>query len=426
MKRKITALCLSFILLFAPGVMAAPSVSAPAAVLIAADSGLVLYAKNEHARMYPASTTKIMTAILALENGNFDDMVTVSHDAVFTISYDSSKAGLYEGEIISFKDLVHTLLICSANDSANVIAEYVSGSVSAFVDKMNQRAAELGAKNTHFVNTHGLHHEDHYTTAYDLAILARHAMTLPQFREIVSMRSYSLAPSNKFDETRHFNSTNHLLNPNSPYYYKHAIGIKTGYTDNAKSCLVSSAEANGKTYIAVVLGAENADGQAMSFVDSRTLLSYGVDSFKPVELCKAGAYAKPIPVKNAKGTDNVSVHTSTAAAAILPQGTAPESVEMREYIKKDLEAPVAKGTVLGRREYWLGEVKVAETFLVADSDIEKQGFFARLFSSILSSFWFYLALVLVLILLFGRRIKKMKARRDRRHRAEMRRRSKYQ
>ncbi len=376
--------------------------------------------------MYPASTTKIMTAILALENGNFDDTVTVSHDAVFSISYDSSKAGLYEGEIISFKDLVYTLLICSANDSANVIAEHISGSISAFVDKMNQRAKELGAANTHFVNTHGLHNENHYTTAYDLAILARHAMTIPAFREIVAMRSYSLAPSNKFDETRHFNSTNHLLNPNSPYYYKHAIGIKTGYTDNAKSCLVSAAEANGKTYIAVVLGAENNDGQSMSFVDSRTLLSHGVENYKPVELCKAGAFAKPIPIRNAKGTDSVSVHTSAAALAILPQGTAPESVEMREYIKKDLEAPVTQGTVLGRREYWLGEIKVAETPLVADADIEKQGFFARIFSSLFSSVWFYLVLVLLLFVLFGRRIKKMKARRDRRHRAEMRRRSRYQ
>lgn len=376
--------------------------------------------------MYPASTTKIMTAILALENGNFDDMVTVSHDAVFSISYDSSKAGLYEGEIISFKDLVYTLLICSANDSANVIAEHISGSISAFVDKMNQRAKELGAENTHFVNTHGLHNEDHYTTAYDLAILARHAMTIPAFREIVSMRSYSLAPSNKFDETRHFNSTNHLLNPNSPYYYKHAVGIKTGYTDNAKSCLVSAAEANGKMYISVVLGAENADGQSMSFVDSRTLLSHGVEKYKPAELCKAGAFAKPIPVKNAKGTDSVGVHTSSAALAVLPEGTAAESVEMREYINTKLEAPVAMGTVLGRREYWLGDIKVAETQLIADADIENQGFFARLFSNLFTSFWFYLALVFVLLLLFGRRIKKMKARRERRQRAEMRRRSKYQ
>ncbi len=426
MKRKLSALCLLLLLVFVPTAYAAPAVSAPCAVLISADSGLVLYEKNAHTRMYPASTTKVMTAILALENGNFDDVVTVSHNAVNTISFDSSKAGLYEGEHISFKDLVYTLLICSANDSANVIAEHIAGDVSAFVDMMNKRASELGAKNTHFVNTHGLHNESHYTTAYDLAILARHAMTIPAFREIVAMRSYSLAPSNKFDETRYFNSTNHLLNPNSPYYYKNAIGIKTGYTDNAKSCLVSAAEANGKTYIAVVLGAENIDGQAMSFVDSRTLLSHGVENYEPVELCKAGAFAKPIPIQNAKDTDVAGVHTATAVNAVLPEGAKAEEVEMREYIKVDLKAPVTAGTVLGRREYWCGDVKVGEAALVADADIAKENGFVRFFKTIFSSFWFYAILFLVLFVLFFRGTKRMRVRRERRQRAEMRRRNKYQ
>ncbi len=426
MKRNLLAMCLLLLLVFVPAVEAAPSVSARCAILIDAESGLVLYEKNAHTRMYPASTTKVMTAILALENGNFDDVVTVSYNAVNTISFDSSKAGLYEGEEISFKDLVYTLLICSANDSANVIAEHIAGDVSSFVDMMNTRALEIGAKNTHFVNTHGLHNESHYTTAYDLAILASHAMKMPVFREIVAMRSYSLAPSNKFDETRYFNSTNHLLNPNSRYYYKNAVGIKTGYTDNAKSCLVSAAEANGKTYIAVVLGAENIDGQSMSFVDSRALLSYGVENYEPVELCKAGAFAKPIPIQNAKDTDAVSVHTSAGVFAILPDGTTPEETQMREYIKMDLKAPVSAGTVLGRREYWYGDIKVGETFLVADTDIAKENVFVRFFKTVFSSIWVYAVLLLVLCVFIFRHTKHIRVRRERRQRAEMRRRNKYQ
>ncbi len=426
MKRKIMAICLLLLLVCTHSVLAAPSVSAPRAILIDADSGLVLYEKNAHETGYPASTTKVMTAILALENGNMDDIVTVSFNAVNSISYDSSKAGLYEGEEISFRDLVHTLLICSANDSANVIAEHVAGSIDAFVDLMNTRAKELGAKNTHFVNTHGLHNENHYTTAYDLAMLARHAMTIPGFSEIVCMRSYSLAPSNKFDETRYFNSTNHLLNPQSQYYYEPAIGIKTGYTDNAKSCLVSAAASGDRTFIAVVLGAENIDGQAMSFVDSRTLLSYGVENFKPIALCAENDTAEAIPVRNAKNTDAVSVHTTSSVSAILPAGVKAEEVEKREFIKKDLEAPVPAGTVIGRREYWYKDTKVGETYLAADTDIEKKNAIAGVFRGIFSSIWLYAVIILLLLIFLIRRARKTRIRRERRQRAEMRRRNRYQ
>lgn len=426
MKRKLLAICLILLPLLASFAEAAPAISAPRAILMDAKTGLVLYEKNAHQKAYPASTTKVMTAILALEKGNMEDMVSVSFNAVNSISYDSSKAGLFEGEVFSMRDLVYALLICSANDAANVIAEHIGGDIESFVDMMNTRAKELGAENTHFVNAHGLHNENHYTTAYDLAVLAKHALTLPHFREIVAMRSYVLEPTDKYEEKRHLNSTNHLLNPQSQYYYKDAIGIKTGYTDNAKSCLVSASETKNGSYIAVVLGAENEDGLSMSFVDSRAILTYGAEYCPPVTLSVAGTPAEGIPVKKAKNTDTVSVHTRDTVMAALPEGVSVEEVETLEYIKTDLEAPVPKDTVLGRVEYKLGDKIIGQTYLVSDADVEKRSLIGSFFVWIFSSVWTYGILLILLIVVSVSRTRKTRAKRRRVRQAEIRRRNKYQ
>lgn len=391
-----------------------------------AKTGLILYEKNAHEKAYPASTTKVMTAILALENGNMEDMVTVSWNAVNTISYDSSKAGLFEGEVFSFRELVYALMVCSANDAANVIAEHIAGDVPSFVEMMNRRAEELGAKNTHFVNAHGLHNENHYTTAYDLAILGRHAMTLPHFQDIVTTRSMVLEPTDKYEEKRYLNSTNHLLNPQSQYYYANATGIKTGYTDNAKSCLVSAAESNDANYIAVVLGAENIDGQSMSFVDSRTLLSYGVEHCPPVLLSEAGTEVEAIPVKKGKGTDAVGAHTAEVVKAILPEGTDAAAIQKLEYIKTDLEAPVEAGQVIGKVEYKYGDIFVGETYLVASEAVERRSLIGSLFIKLFTSFWTWGILIIVLAVFTVSKTRKTRARNMRRRQAEIRRRNKYQ
>lgn len=426
MKRKLLAVCLILLPLLSSFAEAAPSVSAPYAILTDAKTGVVLYEKNAHTKAYPASTTKVMTAILALENGNLDDMVSVSFNAVNSISYDSSKAGLFEGESFSLRELVYSLLICSANDSANVIAEHIAGDVNRFVDMMNTRAKELGAKNTHFVNAHGLHNTEHYTTAYDLALFARHALTLPYFREIVQMRSYILEPTDKYEEKRYLNSTNHLLNPNSEYYYADAIGIKTGYTDEARSCLVSASETGDASYIAVVLGAESMDGQVMSFIDSRSLLKWGAANCAPIPIAEAGAVAEAVPVQKAKGTDTVSVHTQDAVSVILPEGATKEQVKRLEYINKNLEAPVPAGTVVGRVDYTYGDIVVGQTYLITDTDVERQGFLGALFGKLFKSLWFYgvLFVAFLYVLLVRTRKRRMKNRRIRQ--AEIRRRNKYQ
>lgn len=426
MKRKILVLCLFLFPFLLSVAEAAPSVSAPYAVLMDAKTGLVLYEKNAHTQTYPASTTKVMTAILALEKGNMDDMVTVSFNAVNSISFDSSKAGLFEGESFPLRDMVYALLICSANDAANVIAEHIAGDIDSFVEMMNTRAAELGAENTHFVNAHGLHNESHYTTAYDLALLARHAMTLPHFAEIVKMRQYILAPTPKYDENRYLNSTNHLMNPQSEYYYANAIGIKTGYTDEAKSCLVSAAETENGTYIAVVLGAESAGGQTMSFVDSRSMLVWGAESCLPTLLGEANTPAEGVPVRKAENTDKVAVHTESAVYAILPPGKTADDVERLEYINKQLEAPVKAGTVVGRVEYRYQGRVVGQTHLVADTDVAKKNVVAHFLRDLFSSFWTYAVIFIVLFAFIILRTRKTRAINRRIRQAEIRRRNRYQ
>ncbi len=421
MKRRIGIILLLFCILFAETAVAAPAISAPAAVLMDAESGLILYGKNENTRVYPASTTKIMTAILAIENGNLDDRVTVSFDAVNTIDFDSSKAGWFEGEVVSFRDLLYSLMVCSANDSANVIAEHLCGTQKAFADKMNERAAELGAQNTHFFNAHGLHNENHYTTAQDMAILARHAMSLPLFREIVALRTYTIEPTNKCEEKRFLNSTNHLLNPQSPYYYADAIGIKTGYTDAAQSCLVSAAKTGDVTYISTVFGATNDNGQKMSFVDSRTLLSFGAQACPPVSLVSAGDPLGSVPVQKAKGMRDMPVHADSAVINAMPEGVGRDAVTTREYIKTDLTAPVAAGDIIGRVEYYYGDILLGQTYMAADVSCEKSSLLARFFKAVFSSFIFYIVVLILLLLALVRRIRKI----QRRKRAMRRRRANH-
>lgn len=371
MRKSFVALILIIHILFSMNCYASIELSSVAAILIDADSGIVLYEKNADKKMYPASTTKIMTAILTIENADLDSVATASFNAVNCIDYDSSKLCLSENEKISVRDLLYGLLIASANDAANVLAEHISGSTKEFAQLMNKRAKELGAENTNFVNAHGLHDENHYTTAADLAKIAKHAMSLPLFREIVSLSEYTLEPTNVFDKERPLNSTNHLINPKSQYYCKYASGIKTGYTTNAGCCLVSYGSADGTNVISVVLGAKNSDdGKVMSFVDSKKNIEYGLLTLDSRTLITEGDTISSVPVKNSSSGEAILEAQSTVKAH-LPEGVSLTELEKKEYILANIAAPVSKGDILGRMEYWYGDYKVGETYMVAIESIKK-------------------------------------------------------
>ncbi|MBR5219124.1 MAG: D-alanyl-D-alanine carboxypeptidase [Clostridia bacterium] len=423
MKKKIFWLCILLIFVFTQvPLMAAPvSVSAPAYILIDGNSGITLSEKNADKKMYPASTTKIMTAILAIENCNMDDVCTATFEDVNSISWDSSKVWLSEFEEMTVRDLVFSLLVVSANDAANVLGRHISGDLTEFAKLMTKRAAELGCTSTNFVNAHGLHHDKHYTTPRDLAIIARHAMTLPLFRESVATREYKIAPTNRYEEERNLKSTNHLLNPESSLYYEYANGIKTGYTVKAGNCLVSSAQSDRGLVISVVMGADKKDGKNWAFIDSKKLLQHGLEQCQSVNRAKAGQRLSTLPVSNAKDAVFIPMLAQTDVNIILPEGADPDKIKKKEYNIKDVSAPFTKGQVLGRMEYWYEDTKVGETMLVADKDYEYQAlaFIIHPVKKAVKSWWFWV--LLVLILLYWMYLKEKKKRERRRRRLEERR-----
>ncbi len=264
---------------------AAPSLVSNTAVLMDADSGQVLWQKNMHVQKSPASITKVLTALLGVENLQEDDILVMSHDAVFTVPVGSSHIALDEGEELPFSDALAAMMTVSANDAANGIAEQVAGSMDAFADLMNQRAAELGAQNSHFVNPSGLYEEEHYTTAYDMALITRAAVQNPLFMQYFNISSYEMEPTNKQEETRYFhNQDDFIYAPNKQKYdfgdYS-ILGGKLGWTRLSNYTMVTVAECEGRTLIAVVMDcATDAD----KYTDTLALFDYGFHHFQAASL----------------------------------------------------------------------------------------------------------------------------------------------
>ena len=227
-------------------------IAAEACILIDADTGIILYEKNSHERLYPASITKVLTTLLAVEYGKFDETVTHSHNAVFGIGYGSSHIGMDEGEEVNFRDALYGILLESANEVCMAIAEHIDGDVDTFVEHMNTRAKELGAKDTHFANPHGFHDDNHYTTAYDMSLFVRAAVSNPDFLEIFSTVDHTIPATNKNVE-RPLHNKDRMMRPTSEYYYENIIGGKTGYTTEAGNTLVTYAGKDDIKLITVVM-----------------------------------------------------------------------------------------------------------------------------------------------------------------------------
>ena len=321
MKLRITALtlCLSLVLGMAlPCALAeddgAPKLkSAQCALLGDMGSGRILFNIDAYSRREPASLTKIMTLLLAVEaieagTASPDDMVTASAACKTGLEHDSSTAYIDRGETMSLRDLLYCAALASANEACNIIAEHISGSISAFVERMNTRAAELGCSGTHFANTHGMPDDNHYTTARDIFLIACEGMRHQLFAQLVGCREYTTSATND-SPARVLESSNALITPDSPYsdkyVYPGAVGIKTGYTEKAGYCLVSAVQRDGVNVIAVVLGA---DGDAAakefdSFADTVTLLDWCFENYSYRSIVERGypAAAQPIEKDGRRG-----------------------------------------------------------------------------------------------------------------------------
>ena len=262
-------------------------IDATAAILIEADTGMVVYEKNADARMYPASTTKILTTYLGILMGNMDETVTAS-ETCLQLEEGSSKIPLSLGEEINFRDLLYATMVKSGNEGANLIAETIGGSIEGFVALMNSYVESLGLVNTHFMNPNGLHNGDHYTSARDLAIITREAMQDETFRDIARTVSFDLPKSN-INRARNLSSrlSEFIGNSESSTYYPYAIGIKTGYTSAAGHCFVSAAEKDGITFISVVLHCSgDAGNYRYCWRDTRRLMEYGFSQYVNVSVAE--------------------------------------------------------------------------------------------------------------------------------------------
>lgn len=251
-----------------------PRIGAQAAILMDANTGVILYSKNIHERLYPASTTKIMTSLLAMELGNLDDIVEFSHEAVFSVPTDGSNMGMDEGESLTLEECLYGIMVASANEAANAAAEYISGSITEFVDLMNLRAREIGCTDTHFTNTNGLHDPDHYTSVYDLALISCHYFQNEMLCKISNTPRYhfeatATQPDDFIKKNKHL-----LINGEIPY--DGILGGKTGFTSDSRQTLVTCAERNGMKLICVVFKEESPD----QFNDTVELLDYGFQNFQ--------------------------------------------------------------------------------------------------------------------------------------------------
>lgn len=399
-----------------------PDVShSKSALLMDLPSGRVLYSKNLDERVFPASTTKIMTGILALEMGNMADVVTVPYEALKNITLEDSQMGLLTGEQLTMEQLLNSMLVYSANDAANVIAIQVSGSIDAFVETMNNKAKELGMTGTNFVNPCGSHDDNHYTTARDLAIITKYAMKNEQFREIVKKPIYTVPATNKNTKERPLVNTNLFLGTSrsTHHYYPPATGIKTGHTSQSGYCLVASAAYNETELLSIVMGCDNVDtkGQAYSYIDSKNLFEFGFDNYQHLPLAKAGDIISDSKVSEAKDDMRVAVTVESDVSALIPNksGSADE-IQTDIDMPEKLYAPIAKGDVLGTVTYTYKGIPIGTGNLVATNDVERNNiihFFNMVLKVITSPLFFIPVIILILIFLFARHQKKKRERKRR-------------
>ena len=320
-------------------------------ILIDSTTGQILYEHNAYEKLYPASTTKLMTAILTLENCQLTDTVTVNPDALKGIPATYTTAALQPNEQLTVDQLLHVLLIPSANDAANVLAYHVAGSIEDFAVMMNAKAKEIGCKNTHFVNPSGVHNDEHYSTAYDMALIGKFANTFDTVKDIVTQTQYSL-PDLPDGKKRTFKTTNTLITPNNKYYYEYATGLKTGYTDKAKSCIVAKAKKDNTELIcAVFYGEKTEDKKNERELDCHTLFDYGFNNYKETTICEKDQSINTDSIDNVPEIyENADVLYEDDLSLLVNQNS-DSNIESNISWNTDLKYPISKDTIIGNVTY---------------------------------------------------------------------------
>ncbi len=351
-------------------------------LLFSLDDGTVIFSKNADKTAAPASLTKITTAILTIENcENLDTVITVPSYCITLLNgTGSSMAGLKAGEEVTVRQLLYCMLVKSANEAANILADYIGGgSIENFVSMMNDFAARVGAEGTHYVNAHGLDAEGQYTTANDLAKITKYALNLPVFTEICTTYKYTMPATNMSNE-RNFVSTNWVINPNfKTYYYEYVQGIKTGTTSNAGQCIITKASKDGYNYLCIVMGAHAEDvnndnnPDNMAFLETKKLYKWVFENIRLEKIVNTTDIVTVVDVKLAFGVDHVRLVPANDVTALVPVGTDSGSV-LVQVIESEtpaqIKAPVKKGEVLGKAKVLYADTELATVDLVAAEDIK--------------------------------------------------------
>lgn len=358
-------------------------VDARAALMIDVGSGEVLYEKAVHEKNYPASITKVMTALLTLDavhSGalSMEQAITAQESAFVGLASDGSTANIKAGETMTVADLLNCLLIVSANEASHILAEAVSGNVSDFVDRMNRRAEEIGCGDTHFANPSGLHNDDHYTSAWDIYLITAEAMKYEEFNTIVARKAYTV-PATNVSKERSLHTTNYLIDTwrtgRPGYLYDGARGTKTGSTPEAGYCLVATATRAKRQLITVVLGADRfkrEDGVTVtkSFSETVRLFNHGFDDFKSMELVDTDEFVCEVPVSLSSETNYVVVHPGEGLTRMVPIELTLDALTRDVRLNAEsVDAPIAEGDVLGSMTLSYGGVTYGTVPLIALNDV---------------------------------------------------------
>jgi len=365
-------------------------------ILIEETTGKVLYEKNANQILYPASASKILTALIALENGSPEDIIEVGRE-VNDVPLDASKAGHVMGDKITMRQLLIALMLPSGNDSAYVIASHVVKKTSGnenidatsannqFAIMMTERAKEIGAKNTNFANPSGYHDDQHYTTAYDLALITKEALKNPTFKELFGLSEYVMTYEGQPERTAQWKNRNLLINPGSTYYYQYATGGKTGFTDEAGECLVATATKDGVNLISVVLKSPS----DVRWNETKTLFEYGFNKYALNQFIKAGELIEVVPVDKAspKGPSGLEVVAKSDLIDLIEKDKLNQVQKIVVWDQELIEAPVEIGQVVGKVTYTLDGNTIGEVPIIAKVAIEKRTLLEAIFSTSAIPYW---------------------------------------
>lgn len=409
MFKKLSMYILSFILIIS--ILSYPvsayqingfTLNAKTAILYSLDTGDILYSQNADTKVYPASLTKMLSAVVLIENTpDLDsEILTYTKQANNEILGTGSVViGLKIGEKITARQALYCLLVSSGGDVAYAIAHHYGGSTDGFVALMNEKAKEIGMTSSHFGNPVGLHDEETYTTGNDILTLTKYALQYDIFKEVTSTVRYTLPATNMSGE-RSYSTTNYLINPATNYYYQYASGVKTGFTTEAGRCVVSTASYGGYNYLCIIMGCDNTEGNRHEFIDSRSLYRWAFNNFEYKSILDTAKPITEIEVELSLDTDHIPLYAEKNLAQIFPKNADTSTVSIKPHLfYQKIDAPVTAGTVLGTADVIYSEEKIGTVNLVAGETVDSSFILvtARAFKNIFASTPFKIIVAIIIL-----------------------------